>query len=103
MLNPRAVFEVLSPGTAEFDRTGKFDEYALIPELCDYILISPDKVRVEHYHRAGEGEWTQRVYRTLEGELRLESFSISVPLGGIYEDIVIGEQGVLPWMEEELV
>ncbi len=100
LLNPRAVFEVLSPGTAEFDRTGKFDEYALIPELSDYILISSDKVRVEHFHRAGEGEWTQRVYRELSLELRLESFDISVPLSEIYEDIEIGEQIVLPFMED---
>jgi Uma2 family endonuclease len=38
LLNPHAVFEILSPSTAEFDRTGKFDEYALMPELSDYIL-----------------------------------------------------------------
>ncbi len=100
LLNPRAVFEVLSPGTAEFDRTGKFDEYALIPELSDYILISSDKVRVEHYHRTGDQEWTRRVYRDLTLELRLESFDIRVPLGEIYEDIEIGEQSVLPGMEE---
>lgn len=103
LLNPRAIFEILSPSTAEFDRTGKFDEYALIPELSDYILVSSDKVRVEHYHRAGEGEWTRRVYRDLTLELRLESFEINVPLSEIYEDIEIGEQGVLPGMEDELV
>ncbi len=102
LLNPRALFEVLSPGTAEFDRTGKFDEYALIPELSDYILISSDKVRVEHFHRADDQEWTRRVYRTLESELRLESFDISVPLSEIYEDIEFGEQPVLPFMEENL-
>ncbi len=101
LLNPRAVFEVLSPATADFDRTGKFDEYALIPELSDYILISSDQVRVEHYYRAGEGEWVRRVYRELMLALRLESFEIAVPLGEIYEDIELAEQGVLPGMEED--
>jgi len=95
LLNPHAIFEILSPTTAEFDRTGKFDEYALIPELSDYILISSDKVRVEHFVRADEGEWPRRVYRTLAEELRLERFEISVPLSEIYEDIELGEQGVL--------
>jgi len=95
LLNPHAIFEVLSPTTAEFDLTGKFDEYALISELSDYILVSSDKVRVEHLVRAGASEWTQRVYRTLDQELRLESFAISVPLSEIYEDIELGEQGVL--------
>lgn len=99
LLNPHVVFEVLLPATAEFDRTGKFDEYALIRELSDYILVSSDRVRVEHFHRTGEGEWTRRAYRTLTEELRLESFDIIVPMNEIYEDVEIEEQGVLPGME----
>ena len=91
---------MLSPATAEFDRTGKFDEYTLIPELSDYILVSSDRIRIEHFHRENSGDWTHRVYRTLAQELRLESFGISVPLGEIYEDIEFGEQSVLPGMEE---
>lgn len=61
LLNPHAIFEVLSPATAEFDRTGKFDEYQLIPEFSDYILVSTDRVRVEHFRRMASGEWSHRV------------------------------------------
>ncbi len=100
LLNPHAIFEVLSPATEAFDRTGKFDEYQAIPEFSDYILVSVDRVRVEHFRRVGEGEWTQRVYRLLTQELHLENFGISVPLAEIYEDIEVGEQGVLPGMAE---
>lgn len=103
LLNPHALFKVLSPSIAEFDRTGKFDEYALIPELSDYILVSSDRVRVEHFHRTGEGEWTHRAYRTLTQELRLDSFEISVPLSEIYEDVEIEEQRILSGMEGEVV
>jgi hypothetical protein len=73
------------------------------PNFPTTSCISSDKVRVEHFHRAGAGEWMRRVYRELTLELRLESFDISVPLSEIYEDIEIGEQGVLPGMEDELV
>ena len=100
LLNPHAIFEVLSPTTETFDRTGKFDEYQLIPEFSDYILVSADRVRVEHFRRVGEGEWTQRVYRLLTQELNLENFGISVPLAEIYEDIEVSEQSVLPGTEE---
>lgn len=100
LLNPHAIFEVLSPATAEFDRTGKFDEYQAIPEFSDYILVSADRVRVEHFRRVGKGEWAHRVYRLLTQELHLENFGISVPLSEIYADIEVGEQGVLPGMED---
>ena len=91
LLNPHAIFEVLSPATEIFDRTGKFDEYQLIPEFSDYILVSADRVRVEHFRRVGEGEWALHIYRLLTQELHLENFDISVPLAEIYEDIEVGE------------
>ncbi|RYX84889.1 Uma2 family endonuclease [bacterium] len=100
LLNPHAIFEVLSPATAEFDRTGKFDEYQLIPEFSDYILVSVDRVRIEHFWRVGSGDWTHRVYRLLSQELQLQNFGISVPLSQIYKGIEVAEQGVLPGMEE---
>ncbi len=91
LLNPQAIFEVLSPATAEFDRTGKFDEYQAIPDFSDYILVSTDRVRVEHFRRGEGGEWIQRVYRLLTQELHLENFGISLPLAEIYEGIEVGE------------
>lgn len=100
LLNPHAIFEVLSPATEAFDRTGKFDEYQLIPELSDYILVSTDRVRVEHYRRVNSGEWALRVYRLLAQELHLENFGISVPLHEIYKGIEVSEQIVPPTLEE---
>lgn len=87
LLNPRAIFEVLSPETERFDRTAKFDEYALIPELTDYVLISLDIARIEHFRRLDNGAWEARFIHDLSGELRLDNFEMSVPLSEIYEDI----------------
>lgn len=95
LLNPSAIFEVLSPETERFDRTAKFDEYALIPELTDYVLISLDIARVEHFRRLENGAWEARFVHDLSGELRLDNFEIIVPLAEIYEDIPVETQGVL--------
>lgn len=99
ILNPSAIFEVLSPKTADFDRMGKFDEYAQIEELSDYVLISSEVARVEHFKRLPNGAWELRVYSRLEQELRLDNFEISVPIGEIYEDVGVGEQLELPGFE----
>ena len=96
LLNPRAIFEVLSPETERFDRTAKFDEYALIPELTDYVLISLSIARVEHFRRLESGSWEARFYTELNQILRLDNFGINVPLAEIYEDIAIETQDVLP-------
>ena len=57
LLNPSAIFEVLSPETEKFDRTTKFDEYALIESMTDYVLVSTEVARVEHYRRLENGNW----------------------------------------------
>ena len=51
LLNPVVVIEVLSPSTAAFDRGEKFEHYKQLASLQEYILISQDSVRVEHYQR----------------------------------------------------
>ena len=96
LLNPRAIFEVLSPATESFDRTAKFDEYKEIENLSDYVLVSAERVRVEHFRRLENGDWALRVYTSQAQELRLDNFQIGVPLGEIYEDVEVEENGVLP-------
>lgn len=101
LMNPHAVFEVLSPKTEKFDRTGKFDQYKTIPELSDYILVSSSEVRVEHYRKQEDGSWAQRVFIGRSATLNLDNFDINVPLNEIYEDIEIETQPVLPLEAEQ--
>lgn len=55
ILNPKVIIEVLSDSTAAFDRGDKFHRYQLWnPTLTDYILVSQDMPRVEHYVRQEE-------------------------------------------------
>ncbi|PQV64330.1 Endonuclease, Uma2 family (restriction endonuclease fold) [Abditibacterium utsteinense] len=101
LLNPRAIFEVLSPATETFDRTAKFDEYKLIDDLKDYVLVDTSRARVEHFTLLESGDWALRVYNSLEQELRLEHFEIVVPLSEIYEDVEFEEQTALPQFDIE--
>ncbi|PQV63113.1 Endonuclease, Uma2 family (restriction endonuclease fold) [Abditibacterium utsteinense] len=101
LLNPHAIFEVLSPETEKFDRTTKFDEYTQIEELSDYVLVSTEIARVEHFRRLGNGAWELRSYTRLDEELRLDNFGISVPLGEIYEDVEVAEQLILPQFDPD--
>jgi Uma2 family endonuclease len=100
LMNPRAIFEVLSPKTESFDRTTKFDQYVTNPELSDYILVSSDELRVEHYRRSENGDWVWRAHTGREATLQLGNFDIAVPLSEIYEDIELEEHPTLPFEEE---
>ena len=56
LTNPKVVFEVLSPSTADYDRTTKFQRYRMGNEtLTDYILVSQDKCFVEHFRKSADG------------------------------------------------
>lgn len=59
--NPTVVVEVLSRSTEAYDRGRKWDGYRRVSSLTDYLLLSQESPRVEHYQRGREGTWTYRV------------------------------------------
>ena len=87
LLNPIIVIEVLSPSTAAFDRGEKFEQYKQIASLEEYILISQDRVRVEHYCRQGM-QWIHNTLQSLEDMLSLVSIECEVPLHAIYRRVM---------------
>lgn len=87
LLNPILVVEVLSPSTAAFDRGEKFEHYKQLTSLQEYILISQDSVRVEHYQREG-AQWIHNRFQHLEDTLSLASIECEVPLRAIYRRVM---------------
>ena len=87
LLNPIVVIEVLSPSTAAYDRGEKFESYKQLASLQEYILISQDSVRVEHYCRR-ETQWNRNTLEHLEDILSLASIECEVPLRAIYRRVV---------------
>ena len=87
LLNPTVIFEVLSPSTEKYDRGIKFQNYRTIESLQDYVLVSQDTMRVEHYTRGDADTWTFHDHHTLQAELKLDSIGVSLPLSRIYDRV----------------
>ena len=81
--NPTVLIEVLSEGTAGYDRGPKFLAYQSIPGLQEYVLVSQDEPRVECYRRQGDGWFYTRV-EGLDGALRLHSVGCELKLSEVY-------------------
>ena len=88
LLNPTVIVEVLSPSTETYDRGEKFEHYQQITSLKDYILISQDKVHVEHYCRQGTG-WLQTEFAELEDVLSLRSIDCELRLQDVYRRVEV--------------
>ena len=90
LLNPIVIVEVLSPSTEAYDRGEKFSHYRQLQSLQEYILVSQDKVRVEHYARDAT-QWILTDFQELEQHLPLASIQCELPLQEIYEKVPFPE------------
>ena len=81
--NPSLVAEVLSPSTEAWDRGGKFAQYRTGASLHEYVLISPDALRVEWFTRQSDGSWAYRAAEGPAGIGRLERLGVGLPLARI--------------------
>ena len=83
LTHPKVIVEVLSPSTEAYDRGEKFVHYRQLQSLKEYILVSQDKVHVEHYFRPAE-QWVFTDFQKLEQQLPLISIQCKLPLQEIY-------------------
>ena len=88
LVNPTVIFEVLSRSTEGYDRGEKFLQYRThLASLKDYVLISQNKPRIEHYARQPDGQWPCKEVEGLDGELYLPSIDCRLQLADIYARI----------------
>lgn len=90
LLNPTVLIEVLSPSTAAYDRGEKFASYQKLDSLCEYVLISQDRIRVEHYLRQ-EQTWDLTEFHSLSDVFRLVSIACELSLQAIYAKVQFSE------------
>ena len=93
LLNPQAIFEVLSPSTEGFDRGDKFLRYQRLESLTDYVLVASEQGQVEHFARQLDGSWLYRRHDAPGNVLRLASVGAELPLAEIYERVTFPEPG----------
>lgn len=86
LTNPHVIFEVLSPSTEHYDRGEKAFHYRRIKSLTDLVFIEQRRVRIEHYHREGDG-WLLTDITDIDNVLKLVSLGIELPINEIYRDV----------------
>jgi Uma2 family endonuclease len=91
LLNPKVIMEVLSPSSEKRDRSVKFLAYQQIESLTDYLLVSQDRLLVEHFARQDSGQWLYTVYTDLSASVHLSSIGCDLPLAEIYDRVVLPE------------
>jgi Uma2 family endonuclease len=86
LLNPAVIFEVLSESTERYDRGQKFAQYRRLGSLREYVLVSQDRVLVEHFARQGD-VWVLTEFDDLDDSLPLPSLDAALPLADVYERV----------------
>jgi Uma2 family endonuclease len=84
VVNPKVVIEVLSDGTAAYDRGEKLAQYKQIESLQAVLLFSQTSRRLELHERIERGFRTEVI--TGEQPLKLRCLDLELALSSIYSD-----------------
>jgi len=89
LVNPKVIFEILSPSTESFDRGEKFHRYRNHNEsLTDYVLIWQTQPLIEHFERQPNNQWLMTEVKGLESELYIASIDCRLKLAEVYAHVI---------------
>jgi len=91
IINPIVVIEVLSEGTAAWDRGGKFRQYRLLPSLQEYIVIEQKEAQIDIFRKNAKGLWVLESYRGLAEKVEFQSLGVGITSSGIYHGVNFSE------------
>ena len=84
---PLLVVEVLSPGTAAYDRGAKFGHYRRLPSLREVALIDPAARTADVYRLGDDGLWV--LHPSARGEaMTLASVGLTLDAERLYADVL---------------
>ena len=86
---PKLIIEVLSKSTQRLDSVEKFQNYATIPTLEEYVLVAQDRVDVRVYRK--RTAWAAQYYMDINMAVELESVDLMIPLSQIYRGVKFPE------------
>jgi Uma2 family endonuclease len=87
LLNPVLIIEILSDSTEAYDRGKKFEHYQSLDSLAEYLLISQDPSRVEHYVRQDDRTWTYTEFHQAEDVVHLPTIDCDLALKDVYAKV----------------
>lgn len=101
--SPCLIIEILSPGTAAFDRGAKFRSYRRLSSLQEYVLIDSETQSIDCYRLNDRGKWELTAYppdeevsSSSDPEVHFTSIEFHCPLSLIYQDIDLSEPPIKP-------
>jgi Uma2 family endonuclease len=88
--DPLLIVEILSPGTALYDRQTKVSDYRRIPSVEEILLIDSASIFAEVLRREGD-RWITEIVRGPQAQLSLATIGLSAPMSDLYEEIDLPE------------
>lgn len=85
--NPLLIAEVLSPSTADHDRTTKFNLYSRLETLEHYLLIDQERVGVEYRWLDENGLWQSEYYESRDDVIQLQGYDLQLSVAEFYYGI----------------
>lgn len=82
LVNPKVVFEVVSPSTEADDRGWKFQHYKQIPGLAAYVLVAPKTRHVEVATPLDDGRWAIAEFH--RGDAPIEALGCALNLDELF-------------------
>jgi Uma2 family endonuclease len=87
LLNPTVIIEIVSKATYACDKTTKLEKYLTLESINEYLLVSEDKMFVEHYARQGINQWVYRIYNTSDAIVSMDSIMCKINISEFYTQI----------------
>ena len=87
LLNPTVLVEVLSASTEARDRGDKLHDYGAVESVKDYLLISQDRIRIDHFVKQAGNEWKLRSYSEPGEVIKIDSIACELSLVDIYAQV----------------
>jgi Uma2 family endonuclease len=91
LLNPTVLIEILSPSTEAYDRGDKAAHYRKLATLAEYVLVSQEKMQVEHYVRQPDNQWLLSETSNVQDSFSLPSICCSLALADIYDRVSVSD------------
>ena len=97
---PVLIVEVLSPSTAEYDRSLKFNQYKKIAALRHHVLLSQMAWVLEWFRRDEAGQWIHTMLSAPAEVLEVADLNLRLPLADVYEDTDVAPLALVEGPEE---
>jgi Uma2 family endonuclease len=91
--NPKIAIEVLSPSTVNYDLGTKARWYWKVSSLIDLIFVEQDRIAIEYWHRASDGDWRRTTIEDASSTLKIDSVNIAFRVKKIYAGVELPHAG----------